>query len=516
MEVHGDKINFNASATVPAGTLSPGAVYRLAPRFTYENTEIVLVPMEFNGSRHLQNIAKSYSLEYLPGMEDGKLEIVGNFTDTKSGEKASYRLPLSSTKGVITTSRLLEEDYVPAYSQLEPYYFERDTLRLDYEFALGGYELLQNQVNNQLNGKLDSLVLSDKIILGSRVIGTHSPVGSDAVNRVLSEKRALEVKKIFDDKIANHPSTELDRLGLELEVEFNSWAIFIEKFQATALWERDKDIISEIITDSSDYETVKSQLLKLSDIAEISREVFPKLQMSRLEIAYGRTIKDPQKFSEIVDEILNNQAEESISFRDILAITQQESNARRRIQLYESATGRGTSWELYNDWAATYLDSYNQWNQTRGKRHLANVYDLLKRSIKIKRSREANINLGIANSIAGRFDLALAYFERANSISNSSNSSINNAYHQSRAVAEVKSGNYEGAISSFNQSTGDKRVLAYNLGLANLLAGKYNSALEFFNTAMDRGADSSRTLYTQAIAANRSGNRNLTVNPHYS
>ena len=510
LQVHGDKITFNVNTAVPAGTLSPTGVYRLVPRFTYENSEITLEPITFNGSRRAQNIEKNYFLDYLSDMDDGQLAIHGDFVDSKSGERAAYRLPLSSTKGVITTSRLLIEEYMPAYAELDPYYYEKDTLRLDYEFALGGSELLQNKVNGQLNKVLDSLILSDRIILGSRVIGTHSPVGSDAVNKRLSEQRAQEVKKLYDEKIVNHPSSELDKLELELQVEFNSWDIFIEKLKATALWERDKEVIAEITAKSSDYETVKSRLLVLPDIARISREVFPKLQMSRLEIVYGRTIRDEKQLNATVAQILDKDAADVMLFEDVLAIAQQESNRRKRIRLYETAVRLGESWELYNDWAATYLDSYTQWNDDRAQSHLNKVYDLLKRSIKIEKTEEALINLGITNSIAGRSDLATTYFDEAKVFIKSS-AKLGNFYYESRGVAELKSGQYNQAIASFSKTEKQHKTLAYNRGLANLLAGKYDPAIASLSAALDLGSDSTRTLYTQAIAANKSLNRNLTV-----
>lgn len=497
LEVRGDKIDFTISSSVPPGTLSPDAIYKLTPKFFYASNEMTFDPIEFRGSKRLQNLDRGYSFDYLPEMGNGKLQVVGDFNNTKTGEKVAYRLPLLSTQGIITTSRLLKEVYVAAHSSQKPYFVEMDTLRLDYTFTLGSHEVLQNQINTRLNQKLDSLILSDKVILGSRVIGTHSPVGSDEVNRVLSERRATEVKKIFDKKIVNHTSTELDRLDIRLDVEFNSWLIFIEKLKTTNLWKKDQEIITKITSNSYDYETVKSKLLALPDIAAISREVFPKLQMSRLEIAYGRTFSSQQELKAAVDGIINAEAEKTLPLEDVLSIARLEPDARRRIQIYESAEQLGNSWELYNDWAATYLDSYRLWNKSLGDQHLLKANDLLQKSMDMEPSAEASVNLGIVNSIAGRFDVAMQNFEKADSQFGIDNM----AYIEPRGVAEIKSGNYVGAINSLSKSNSSSSTTAYNLGLAYLLANKHNSSLALLDTALTRGADSAQTLYTKAISA---------------
>ncbi len=525
LAVHGDSINFSINSSVLPSTLSQNAIYKLTPKFTYDEDEIVLEPLEFRGSKKSQSLEKRYSIPYSSGMEDGRVEVFGDFVDTKSGEKVAYRLPLLSSHGVVTTSQLLEEVYTAAYSSQPTYFNKRDTLRLDYIFSIGSHEIVSNAINNALNKRLDSLISSDNIILGSRVIGTHSPVGSDETNRVLSQKRAAEVKKIYDVKIVNHPSTDLDRLGIELDVEFNSWSIFIEKLKTTNLWERDREAISEITSNSYDYETVKSKLLALPDIGAISREVFPKLQMSRMEIAYGRTFDSRQELNDTIDRIISEPTLSHHTLTDILDIAQLETNGRRRIEIYESAAQKGSSWQLYNDWAATYLDSYRLWNSDLGNQHLLNVNDLLKQSLDLEVSPEANINIGIVYSIAGQYDLAFKYFDQAKVSITSVDSRLGNPYSESRGIAEVKAGHYVEAVALLNNSTDSRTYIAHNNGLANLLAGKQQNALPLFDKALKNGADSAHTLYIQAIAANRLNNRNLTtkylakafeINPRYN
>ena len=510
LAVHGDQLLFNIKAEVPAGALSPRARYTLTPYFEYADKKVQLKSIEFLDSRQAQTVSEVYSLDYTKGMEDGTLEVYGSFTDLKSGERAAYRLPLYKNTGVLTTSQLIEENYKPIYSNLEPFYIEMDTLRFDFQFGLGQSDLLNSAFNERLLRQLDSVITSDVVILRSKVIGTHSPVGSDAINRVLSEKRAHAVKTIYDEKIVNHVTTDLDRVDLNLEVEFNSWSIFIEKLKNTRLWQRDKKVISEITSQGYSYDQIKTRLLALPDIGAISREVFPLLQMSRLEIANGRTIHNPEQLIEVVEQILNENRSQ-VDHQGILAVTQMVDNHSKKLELYGKAALLQESVELHNDWAITLLARNQELPQnSRDKGYLEEIYHRLQRSLAMNPETPAAVNLGIVNSTAGRLSLATKYFDLALSLKDDSWPAYNDGYYSSRGITEMKMGLYNEAVKSFEQVT-DKHEVKYNLGLSQLLAGDNNRSLTNLMEA-DSHADSSEVFYAMAIASNRKGDTNGALN----
>ena len=508
LEVNGDEVKFKINAEVPGSTLSPGVTYSLVPRFKYGNRDIVFAPIKFTGSRKDQSLEKEYSFDFSPEMVDGELGVFGNFLHEKTGEQESYRIPLSTTKGIITTSRLLDESYQPAYSILKPYFFNLDTITLDFQFALGETDFLSNGTNSRYIDILDSLITSDNVFLSTSIIGTHSPVGSNEVNERIAKSRADRIQGIYQEKIRERTITTFDNLDPVTKVDFNSWDIFLEKLKESPYWIAYGDQVSAIIEGAGgDYEVVKTELQTVRGIRGIARDVYPKLQISRLRMIVASTLSQNDQFVKKFREIIQGEEEASMSVEDKLYVAQ-GIDPRLRIQMYDSLAQRHeSSWKLFNDWAATYLESYHRWDQSRGKGHVQRVYGLLSKSLDLYTSSEALINSGIVSSIAGRPQLAIQYFDEASK----RNPVVTDSYHYSKGVIAVKAGEYRNAVMAFEKMNASDKTSDLNYGLALLLNSNYDKAIGKLNSALEKGADSSKTQYLQAIAANRSKNQNQAV-----
>ena len=121
LELHGDTVDFTAEVNLPVKMLKKNTVYTAKFIYKYGDQELEVGTIEFkpedypNSDVTPPSASKSFSFAYADAMKIGTLEVVGIATDPRKDKSVeSVRLPVAD--GIITTSRLVQSVYFPAYA----------------------------------------------------------------------------------------------------------------------------------------------------------------------------------------------------------------------------------------------------------------------------------------------------------------------------------------------------------------------------------------------------------------
>ena len=121
LELHGDSVMFTADLSLPVKMLKKNTIYSANFVYKYGEQELQVGSIDFtledypNSDVTEPRASKSFSFAYTDDMKNGTLEVRGVAKDTRK-DKQVEAAPLPVADGVITTSRLVQEVYFPAYA----------------------------------------------------------------------------------------------------------------------------------------------------------------------------------------------------------------------------------------------------------------------------------------------------------------------------------------------------------------------------------------------------------------
>ena len=228
LELHGDSVKFDVSATLPVKMLKKNKIYTIKTWYEYGDPTEELEKFEFkdtefpNQKVEQPSISKSFSFPYIgEAMQTGELIIQGvasNLDKTKYQETAV--LPIA--KGLITTSRL----YLPSYAVefADHGYNNKEELipnNVDFFFEQGSAKLRRSEVSGDQGQFLTAFIASKNVTRTVTITGTHSPEGLENINSKLAEDRAKVIRDFYFKKMK-----EFDYKGLADSIKFETKAVF--------------------------------------------------------------------------------------------------------------------------------------------------------------------------------------------------------------------------------------------------------------------------------------------------
>jgi len=200
LELHGDEVAFEMSAKLPVKMLKKGKVYTVNTFYEYGGQEYAFDGIDFTREQFPDydtaqpQESANFSMPYDEAMKSGTLTVQGVATNPKNGkEKSTERLDVA--QGVITTSRLYEIVYKPAFA---PHgYNNQEELvptNVDFYFLQGSSVLRTSEKRSDRGKGFDAFLAEKNVTRTVTITGTHSPEGAERVNSRLSQDRAEAIK----------------------------------------------------------------------------------------------------------------------------------------------------------------------------------------------------------------------------------------------------------------------------------------------------------------------------------
>lgn len=514
LELHGDSVKFDMSATLPVKMLKKNKIYTVRTWYEYGDPTVQLNQFKFSDTEfpnqkvEQPSITQNFSFPYAKGMETGEVKIQGVATNlTKSKSEETEELPVA--KGLIMTSR----SFVPTFSSLysDHGYNNQEELEphnVQFFFDQGSSKLRSSEVVGE-QGQLLTAFIATKIKTKTVTIyGSHSPEGRESINSDLAEQRATVIREFYQKKMR-----EFDYKGLADEIQFETKAIFQDwdglrsaLGSTSAVDENQKSQILDIVNGAGTFEEKAKAISKLSFYKTVLNKVYPELRISKTQIMSVKPKKTDAEIQVLARGIYESGlSADTLSYEELMYAATLTPLVEEKIKIYQSATKSNDSWKSHNNLGACYVDlAKKASNTTLRNENLTKA--LAQFELAVNKESNATSLTNLASTL-----VALEQFDKAKEALAKAKSAQSGGASQAQALAAahgtylIRQGDYNNAISNLVKAT-DVKGASHNLGLAYLLKKDYTKAETTLEKATFEDNNNALSYYLRAVVAARQGN----------
>ena len=210
-------------------------VYTVNTFYEYAGKEYAFDGMDFTRDQFpdydtvSRRQSANLSMPYEEDMKSGSLSVQGVASNPKNGkEKATERYEIA--QGVITTSRLYEIVYKPAFAP-HGYNNQEELIptNVDFYFLQGSSVLRTSEKRSDRGKGFDAFVAEKNVTRTVTITGTHSPEGAERINSSLSQNRAEAIQKYYDAQMRKYDyQDQADEINFILKPVVEDWTEFKE------------------------------------------------------------------------------------------------------------------------------------------------------------------------------------------------------------------------------------------------------------------------------------------------
>lgn len=524
LEVHGDSVAFDVSATLPLKMLKKNKIYSVGTFYKYGEEKLDLGSFEFVSTDYPDaktvepKMTKHYSFFYKPEIGNGDLVAVGtasNLEKTKS--KSTDEFPIA--KGLITTSRLVKNYYAVAYA--DHGYNNKEELvatNVSFFFDQGQSKLKTSEMKGQ-NGKfLDAFILSKQVTRNISIVGHHSPEGTESNHTELSEDRSEAIQKYVRERIKFYlPKKSVTSDSILNSIQFVTkglvmdWTALKSKLDSSNIDATQKQEILNIVNGGGDFVSKQEQLEKLPYYNKVLLNgLYPKLRYAKTEIW---TVKQKKTDAQIA--LLAKQAVEGKVSLDTLSAEELGYAATlttvlsEKAAIYLALTKKADNWVSYNNLGAVYIEMAKIEVDGNKRTELVNTaINYLEMSLKKQDNGEAHLNLASAHLMRQAREKSRE--EASKALSSNANDAVKKGANGILGTLDIKDGKYVMALEDLSKSN-DSLEITYNTALANLLKKDFNAAKAGFETYTSKAPNDAYGFYLAAVTAARLKDEGSTV-----
>jgi tetratricopeptide (TPR) repeat protein len=520
--LHGDSVRFDMEARLPQRMMNKNITYIIEPQYEYQNRfQDVNGRVVFDGANVARNEtpqrSQSMSFPYREGMENGNLNVVGRVAHKKKDRTAST----SSVKvadGVITTSRLARvgqysgEGDIPmlgvymghGYSDLA----EIEPTEVEFFFQQGRSTLRPSEVNSERGRYLKAFIADSNITKTVTITGTHSPEGSERINRDLSKNRAQQIELFYRTEMEKYDyrgeSQDVNFIIKPVVDDWSDFRVLLDDYDG--LTDGEKVEYFEIIGGPGDFDSKERAMQRLPTYRRVFNDLYPKLRIAKTEILTTKDKKSEAEISTLSNQIVRgNLTADQLSEEEMGYAAALEPSLNTKQRIYEAQVQAYNSPMAHNNLGVVYL---NQASRTASS---SEKNDLLNKAIRSfeaanasGRNGYATHNLGQVYLMRGDFQTAYKYFSDASTmdVDGDDFTQMNDGI---RGAVDILNGDYKLATIRLNNAP-ENEINLFNKGLAYLLAEDYRNATNAFEESVMVNRDFGYGYYGLAIIAARAEN----------
>ena len=512
LELHGDSVKFTMTANLPVKMLKKGKEYIIKPFYVYNGQEkelenIVFRAEDFPNSKEEQpRISKTISFAYEPEMKQGELVVQGVARNPKNDRtKETDRMKVA--EGIITTSGLVQQNYFSAYA--DHGYNNQEELTptvIGFFFPQGSSYLRPSEIRSQRGDSLQNFIAEKNVTRSVTITGTHSPEGSERVNKNLSQDRARRIEEFYRRNMRRYDYRGMaDSINFILKPVVLEWEPFVAALEEyDGISQSQKQEMLSIVNGAGSFEEKEDRLQRVNGYRKVFNDIYPLLRTAKAEIL---TVKEKKTDAEIA--VLARQiaagtiSPDSLSDEELGYAATLTPSLEEREQIFLAATKKNDSPASHNNLGAVYLQMAARANsdaqRTQYIERAVNQFELANRK---QENAESYNNLAVAYYMQGNTDKAYQAITRAESLNPTEVTA--RGLRGVKGALEISRGNYDQAIQSLSNAEETAENL-YNLGLAYLLKKDYNNAITNLNEAIEKDNNMAKAYYAAAIANARLG-----------
>lgn len=492
LEAHADMVDVKVTVNIPAKYFNKNVTVVATPVLKFEGGEKAFPSKTLQGEKVQGNntvvpfetgktITYTGKIPYEQAMRISDLEIrmVGS-----KGEKSVDFDPYKIADGVVATATMVQNKPMniigkDAFQRIIP-----ETQEADLHYRINSSQVRWSEMKAEdmkaLKAYLDAVKADEKKeYKGVEVSAYASPDGKQDWNEKLAGKREVSSSK--------HIKKEMKRAKMadyavedffKSKVTPEDWEGFQKLMKASNI--QDKELILRVLSMYSDPEVREKEIRNISAaFDEVKKEVLPQLRRAKFTVNVDLIGKSD---AELKDLGMNNPSE--LNVEELLYSATLVESAKDKLKIYEAAKKQfSKDWRGYNDAGMILF----------GMGKVADAKSNFDKADKLSANNPVvKNNLGAVELINGNVAEAEVLFGAATGAGKEVN------YNQ--GIVAIMKADYATAAKHFGECP------SVNAALANILAGKYNVALEKLNA---NTSDAAMVYYLKAVVGARTDNNNL-------
>ncbi len=505
LEVHADSVTFDISATLPVKMLQKGKVYSINTFYKYGDTDMALGSVEFDANDYpdaatTQPVAShNFAFAYDDAMSRGDVGIVGVALDPKNGKtKETVRLDIAP--GIITTSRLVNASYYAAYAD-HGYNNQEELIpsNIDFYFQQGRSNLRSSERRSDRGKNFEAFVAEKNVTRTVTITGTHSPEGTETINKGLSEARAKIIEDYYRTMMDKYDYQETaSEIRFILKPVVEDWTEF-----KAALSDYDgisseaKSEMVSIVNGPGEFIDKEKRLKKVTGYSKVFKDIYPGLRAAKTEILTVKEKKTDAEISVLAKKITQNSVNaDTLSMEELMYAATLTPSLDEKEAIYKAAIKKHDSWNAHNNLGAVYVAKAME-NPANASDYAAQAETQLDIANNQKNSAEGNANLASVYLMQG--NKAKSRESSGKALNMSPGNELTAGVNGVAGSADIMLANYDYAVRELSSSeeTADNM---FNKGLAYLLTKDYQNAITAFDEATDIDSGHAKAYYGSAVA----------------
>ncbi|MEX2594904.1 MAG: hypothetical protein WD426_19210 [Anditalea sp.] len=521
LELHGDSVKFDVNAQLPPRMMKKNITYSLVPEFQYTgNTYPFEDSLTFDGDlinrRDSSEQQASFSFPYREEMNTGELSIVG-IASHKRSEKSLSTPQTVLTKGVITTPRLVRIGQFATNEAIPPigYYMdhgyddqeELEPVEVEFFFEQGSSRLRPSEVNSERGKFLKAFIASENVTKTVTITGTHSPEGSERINRDLSKNRAEIIEKFYREEMQQYDyrdeSEQIQFIILPVVDDWSDFRLLLASYEN--ITPDQKEEYYNIIYGEGDFDAKENKMQQLPTYKTVFNDLYPQLRIAKTEILTTKEKKSEMEISLLASQIVSGSASgEDLTQEELAYAASINPGLGEKVAIYEAQAATYDSPLAYNNLGVAYLNQSNRSNNRAERNNLiTKAQSSFEKAIADEENAYAFHNMGHTYLLTGDNESAYEAFYKASSLVED-NDDLKRANDASLGAVGILSGDYKLAGLHFNNAP-ENEINLFNKGLAFLLAEDYRNAQNAFEESAIVNKDYGYGFYGLALLAARVG-----------
>jgi outer membrane protein OmpA-like peptidoglycan-associated protein len=502
-----DSVRFSLKGTIPiiSGLIPRNPRLRLVLKSQNNQKDFGELILKKNVSTYSYD--QSFVFLYQPWMEESHLELQF-FQGSRKNEEPEEKKILAN--GIVTTPLLMKKELGNKRNGV----FESGMLisnalagsskeenqKFEFFFRPGSSLFESTEANQKALHNLDQFLAKNSSISKVKIIGIQSPEFSEGRNSKLGMDRALSIRTVLQKR-----GFDVDDNLIQLDSRSNNWVDFREQIDLHPKLTSDQKKEYQAVLDSGlDFLDQNLRLKKIQGFDEISKELFPKLRVARLEIQ-GSQIwgLDPIKLK-MLKEILSDQVGiNTLEKIDWEIAGQSAETLDEKHLIYSKMLSFFKSSSSLNNLAVVKMrQAQTKTSQVEKEKLLEEADFLLSEALKIENNPLVLYNQAIIFIEKGENWEAYRKLSTASNLSRDLEFLVEN--ENLKGFLDVLRGDYKLARIRYNYPSTDP-VFLFNKGIAHFLAEDLATASIAFEESILADREFGFGYYGLALVAARSG-----------
>ena len=450
LEMHGDSVKVHVDVTFPPKGIRKKVSAEVTPMLGNMALKTVTLQGEKvtgNGSVINFKSGGTYAYDdfvaYKPEMENTELKVTGKVTKGKK-EKPGLFQEKKIADGTIITPYWVNKDYKVILEKDQFTRVTEQTFTAQINYERGKSEVRPGELKDKdivaLSNWLKAAQTNSKIAIKAiNITGYASPEGEENKNNTLSTDRAEAAKTATINLAKAAKNATAETVSFNLNGRGEDYEGFKRELQASKMNEDEKNLVIRVLEMHSDPVTRETEMRNMGKTFKyLDDNIFPKLRRAEISIVYDLTGYTDEEL-----KTLSTTKPDSLKIEELLFAATLTNDLSTKLQIFTAAQS------------------------------------------KYPEDARAHNNVGAVLYMQNKAADAKNHFEKANSLAD-------NAIHKNNlgACAGV-AGDRAKAKQLFNQAKGAGNEVGYNMGILQIMAGKYPEAVSSF------GADAS---FNKALA----------------